>query len=331
MNLSNLRPLTLIFFAAVLPWSIEAAILVSPGSPPLPIVLPPDAPEANRAASAELATIIETKSGVRPEIIAATPESHPAPALWVGLQDGLEARFPGVDLDFRHPEEIHIVATESDVLVGGRDRVFGDRQTEFGTANAVYTFLQNQLGVRWLWPGELGLDIPQSTTVAVDPVDFRFHPVFRQRKLRFPRNGVDRPAEANAWWNVHQRGRGSLEINASHAFTKWWDRFSESHPEWFAMKPDGTRGAFPNAHGVKLSVSNPEVARQWIEDAAALLEKNPDLLMVSAAPMTAAVGVFLPNPWRGITRMARRLKFTGAHTSASQTATCAFGTSSGRD
>ena len=31
-------------------------------------------------------------------------------------------------------------------------------QQEYGTANAVYSFLQEQLGVRWLWPGEEDVD-----------------------------------------------------------------------------------------------------------------------------------------------------------------------------
>ena len=54
--------------------------------------------------------------------------------------------------DRRHPEHRTI-----DVRVwGGRPPRTVDLQVEYGTVKAVYTFLQERLGVRWLWPGELG-------------------------------------------------------------------------------------------------------------------------------------------------------------------------------
>jgi hypothetical protein len=48
-----------------------------------------------------------------------------------------------------------------------REGVIKGVQQEYGTINAVYTFLQDQLGVRWLWPGELGEDVPKSERIAI--------------------------------------------------------------------------------------------------------------------------------------------------------------------
>ncbi len=67
--------------------------------------------------------------------------------------------------EFQHPEETLILANEKHLVIAGRDRwnptrteakgrlaMKTDIQQEYGTANAVFTFLQEDLGVRWLWP-----------------------------------------------------------------------------------------------------------------------------------------------------------------------------------
>jgi hypothetical protein len=58
---------------------------------------------------------------------------------------------------------------------GINERIVG-RQQEYGTVNAVYTFLQDHLGVRWLWPGELGEDIVRQDTIALAPLQVPYHP-----------------------------------------------------------------------------------------------------------------------------------------------------------
>ena len=50
------------------------------------------------------------------------------------------------------------------------------RQQEYGTVNAVYTFLQDYLDVHWLWPEELGEDIVKRQTIAFEPFERSYHP-----------------------------------------------------------------------------------------------------------------------------------------------------------
>ena len=38
---------------------------------------------------------------------------------------------------------------------------------EDGTAFAVYAFLEKVAGIRWLWPGELGEDVPKNSHLSV--------------------------------------------------------------------------------------------------------------------------------------------------------------------
>ena len=255
-----------------------------------------------RRSADELAEYIERVSGARPEVIEGTPESVPAHAIWVGYQPILDDLFPALDFEFEHPEEILIAANENHLVIAGRDRgpdevgevmglfdhfkreVVMAPKTEEGTANAVATFLQKHLGVRWLWPGELGEDVPRSRTIAFKPFVYRHHPQIRGRKFHYNPRGMD--AEIHQWWHDHQRSgpRGSQLRATTHSSSRWWERFHETHPEYFALQSDGTREPRGNPRYVKLCVSNPGVAAQWLDDAEKLLRENPTLEVLSMMP-----------------------------------------------
>src|SRR5690606_17818322 len=158
----------------------------------------------------------------------------PQSAIWVGYQPDLKALFPKIDLELRKPEEIRIVSNDAHLAIFGRDRFDGDEQVEFGSAHAVSTFLQRHLDVRWLWPGELGRDVIHRPTIRLESIDYRYHPPFRDRTFRYPRQRTAQPVIR--WWDIHHRGRGSLTSKAHHAFTDWWEKYSESHPEYFALQ-----------------------------------------------------------------------------------------------
>lgn len=115
-------------------------VLVENGVSRAPIIVAEGAsPETMRAAE-ELAGYIQKTSGARPKIIAGSPATVPARAIWVGFQPKLSALFPGVHFTFEKPEEILIVASEHHLAIVGRDRMVGGVQTEYGTANPGTTF-----------------------------------------------------------------------------------------------------------------------------------------------------------------------------------------------
>ncbi len=281
----------------------QSFTLVEDGQDPAPIVLFENAPPFTAKAAQELATYIEKASGARPELIKGEPETTPDRAIWVGYQPKLDELFPDISFDFAHPEEIVIAANESHLVIAGRDRWNPDalvvegkdrtihgRQQEYGTVNAVYTFLQKYLGVRWLWPGELGEDIRPRQTITFEPFTYRYHPQVRGRSGLFAFSSLGNEGYGRSYqWTRRQRLQlDSLNPSGGHAFTDWWRRFHESHPEYFALQPDGTRGGgdkpFPSARTVKLCLSNPAVAQQWLQDVEKKLEKNPNQTVFNAAP-----------------------------------------------
>lgn len=286
-----------------------APIIVSEGMPAEVVrspgefgVTPSEFRAQIRRAADELADYIEKISGARPEVIEGTPQPIPDRAIWVGYQPALDELFPDIDFAFEHPEEILIAASANHLVIAGRDRgpekagttlglfdhfkrdVVSAPNTEDGTANAVTTFLQKYLDVRWLWPGDLGEDIVQNRTIAFEPFVYRYHPPLRGRKFHFNPRG--KPAELFRWWEDHQRSgaRGSLWRATLHSSDVWWNRFHEIHPEYFALQSDGTRNPPADPRYVKLCVSNPAVAEQWLDDAEKLLRENPDLVVLSMMP-----------------------------------------------
>jgi len=275
----------------------EAAdlVLVEKGVSEAPIIVFKGAPPFTRRAADELAEYIEKISGAKPKVIEGEPKPIPPHAIWVGYQPVLEKLFPTLDFDFKHPEEILIAANENHLVIAGRDRwdpahliveggtwVTGARretivgkQQEYGTANAVYTFLQDHLGVRWLWPGEIGEDILRQETLAFSPFEHRYHPQFLQRALFYRSMLGSRAGRSHDWTRFQRLQLDSLVMPGGHPFDRWWERFHEDHREYFALQPDGTRSGFPDPRTVKLCMSNPGVWQQWLADVEEQLKEDP--------------------------------------------------------
>lgn len=260
----------------------QEMILVDSGESRAPIVVAANAPEETLRAANELAAYIERIAGARPDLLQGTPDPAPDSAIWIGLHPQLTARFPDTDFDFARPEEILLVCDGRNLAIVGRDRIVAGHALESGTANAVYTFLERYLDVRWLWPGPLGEDVPERSTIALPAFTYRFAPPFRQRRI------YHNPGDVLRDWCRRQRILlDSLVIPAGHAFTDWWDRYHETQPEYFALQPDGSRGGgeqpYPRAGTVKLCETEPGVWRQWLENAVESL-RDPTLQAISAAP-----------------------------------------------
>ncbi len=275
-------------------------ILTDEGISPPPIIVFKDAPPRTREAALELAGYIERVSGQRPMVMDGEPAPMVERAIWVGYQPVLKELLPTTDFDFKHPEETIIVANEKHLVIAGRDRwdpakldietregLIKGKQQEYGTINAVYTFLQDQLGVRWFWPGELGEDVPTSERIAITlPLEYRYHPQMRARGsmfnyCRLGNKGYGRSHE----WTMRQRLQlDSLEIEGGHGFGDWWDRYHEKFPEIFALQPDGTRSGHPSPHNAKLCSSNPKVWELWMDEVAEELQQDPNRTVFNASP-----------------------------------------------
>jgi hypothetical protein len=206
--------------------------------------------------------------------------------------------FPKTDFDFKHAEETLIVANEKHLVIAGRDRwdpahteVKGRLamktgiQQEYGTANAVYSFIQEQLGVRWLWPDEE--DVIKRERLAIAPMERRYHPQIRARGGMIVRTSLgDNKEDGPELWARFQRVQlDSMDMDGGHGFSGWWDKYGATHPDYFAAAPDGSRTAVKErATNTKLCASNPKVWQQWLEDVSLEVRADPLLSVINVSP-----------------------------------------------
>lgn len=253
-------------------------ILADKGVSRMPIVLGKDAPPETLKAANSLAEYIEKISGARPQILPQPPGPAPASAIWIGAHPGLEQLFPGIKMEFQNPEEILIACNGRHLLIAGRDRMTDGKQVECGTANAIYTFLQKYLDVRWFYPGPLGEDVIKRDTIKFPAFEYRFHPQFLQRAIyrRFFGN--------QDWCRFQRILLDTLDVPAGHGFGDWWGKYSKDHPDYFALQPNGKRDGYPGTNRAKLCDSNPKVWDQFMLNVDEELKKDPTAKVFNASP-----------------------------------------------
>lgn len=176
------------------------------------------------------------------------------------------------------------------------------------TGGAVYAVhhLLESLGVRYLWPGQLGLVLPKLRDIAVPYGTLTHTPLIRQRSMRMILSssrslegakdlGLDGDyqkvlisagaLEASytvrglGGWTEWQNLGGNAGITGGHAFFDTWTKYGKDHPGWFALQPDGTRQQH-TADRACLCLSNSELIRQIADDINAQADANPALLSV---------------------------------------------------
>lgn len=259
--------------------------LVDQGESVAPIILADDAPATTKEAAATLARYIEKISGTRPRIVQGIPSPMPTSAIWVGMQPGLTKAMPDLSLTFEHPEEILMASDGNHLAILGRDHFIDGTQIEYGTPNAVYIFIEKYLDVRWFWPGETGEDVIERKTITLPSFTYRYHPQIRQRKMYRGQYTAALNQKANDWYRfLHLQPLDSYLYEGGHASTDWWEKYHVDHPDYFALLSNGKREPYRRPADVKLCVSNPAVAKQWLDNADEALRNDPTITTISATP-----------------------------------------------
>ncbi len=164
-----------------------------------------------------------------------------------------------------------------------------DGSTRCGTLSAVYAFLENELGVRWIRPTIKGVVFEQRHTLQLpETKDYQWIMPYLMtgvrvywwrnrliqpkmalvpKALRMSEEDVDkRQYEDHLWFRRMRHGK-RLDFKYGHAFGDWWSKYGAKHPEYFGLE-NGRRGLPERLHGrEKLCLSNPEVVdviiREW--------------------------------------------------------------------
>lgn len=257
--------------------------IVAEGRAAAVVVTPEGAGSVVRYAAQELEYHVERATGVRLPVVseAAVP---PGVRSRIYLGDTAAARAAGIRVTELPAEGFALRTGDGALYIVGDDGRSDplDRDTRAGTLFGVYEWLERDLGVRWLWPGELGTCVPKAREVTARPVRETGAPRFFQRYLRpglgfqsthpalgfTPKAAAEYARNQTIFLRRHRIGR-SQPMSYGHAFTDWWDRYGEAHPEWFQLLPNGKRGPAKKGARFSMCVSNPElqaeIVRRWKE------------------------------------------------------------------
>ena len=287
-----------------------ALTLVEAGRARCVIVLPAKPSAALRAAADDFVDALGRISGARVPVVA---EGFAVAADNARIVLGAEGELPpeiAARVKALPPEGFLQIAGGRALYLNGSDVGQGGMALT-GTAHGVYDFIERQLGVWWLWPGEGGTVFPRRATVTVPPLDLEDDPAVAVRRLRnyggvsgpadkpvigleervkVALNALGRPdlrvyaakhAEANPWFARLRLGQ-SQRVSFGHAYNDYAERFTDEHPDWFAQQPDGTRT--PTKVRSRRNKENPGLIAQAARDALRELDGDPLLSMAALTP-----------------------------------------------
>ena len=257
-----------------------AVELVRDGQPAAEIAIPAAAVSSVQFAAQELRDHIRLITGAElPLVKADAPRRLPnrihlgygAPPQDSGAFAG-HIRAAGPDL-FLHGNDREIPENN---LKTPRGRMIGWSVISSGTLISVYDFLDRDLHVRFRRPGPEGTFVtPQKNLRLPDfdrPVQLRLIScdfAIPEPNRRFRTPAYDTDALNGRLWQLRHRMVNRYWFQSGHAFTRYWQRFGKTHPEYFAMLPDGSRRNLEgDSTGVytAMCVSDPGFIQQIVAD-----------------------------------------------------------------
>jgi hypothetical protein len=241
-------------------------VIVDKGRPLVPIVIPAgEVPEHVTEAAQLLRDLIAEVSGAELPIVTES-DTLVSPALFVGNTHA--AQRAGIDVAELRCWSYVKRAAAGNVYILGNDAAAGtgDLADRFyaGTYKAVTSFLEEEVGVRFLLPGPNGRYVPQRDRIVV-PSDMNVSgtPHFEYCMARPQAPAYD---AANNYFQARV-----YKSYGGHSHYKAVPRevYGESHPEYFRL----SKGKRDPSQG-HLCVSNPEVQRLMVEELTSWFERG---------------------------------------------------------
>ena len=287
MRITDLRGAALfallVLFALPLAAAQETLRLADGGATDYTIVLPEEPSAVQKTAAEELASFLNQVTGanfvilpenriadkqkllvIGPSALSKTLLSH------AGAQDEASIGQDGIILQ---------TVGDSLVLSGHPDR---------GPLYAVYTFLEDIVGIRWWTSTES--TIPSRPTLDIETVHTRYAPrvISREAYYRDPLDGREggifsARMKMNGHFNpVPAEYGGHMPILFwAHSFEQILppEKYFEEHPDWYSLVDGQRRGEGQ----YQLCLTNPEMKAEFIRNTLAALRANPDTRIISVS------------------------------------------------
>jgi hypothetical protein len=237
------------------------------------IVLSDKPTPQERYAAGELQLYLEKVAGVKLSIVGDSQASPYLCHLIIGKSNLLKKMSIAIDWDSLGLEGIVIKTVGDDLVLAGNKR---------GVMYAVYTFLEDYVGISWLAPD---CTVYPKKAVEISSIDLTYIPPFEYRES-FSFLGYDADYnlrnKSNGLYTHLEEERGGCMVYEGqfcHTFKAIVpaDEYFNSHPEYFALVK-GKR----DPHG-QLCLSNPEVTKVVIDNVLTRLKANPGATTVSVS------------------------------------------------
>lgn len=311
-------------FAEILQKSVPSNVgfKIAENGAPRAIIVTSDNPSlVAQYATQELQWHIERATGVRLMVM---PESNAAvsPLNHIYVGKTIASQNAGINADDLAPNSFRTQTTANALFLIGKDDEgkpddpatrsyksawgkFGfvtgapplDDGVSMGSLFAVYDWLEHQIGVKWLWPGELGTFIPTTKVLLAGAVGAQtVIPALIHSRPRINVNAESLTPERKgkyitdtSVWLRRQRFARGVSFEYHETFLNYWERFGSTHPEYFALRPDGIRAphSLKTANLVQMCVSNdgqPSTTglhQQIIEDWLVQRKNTPSLAWIN--------------------------------------------------
>lgn len=234
------------------------------------IALPAEPTDVEKTAARELAEHLNLITGAEfPTVSEADLPADAQNVLFVGNGSAMAAEYAKAGKTGEKPfkfDEIFIRTDGSNLYLGGHERR--------GALYAVYSFLQDTLGVRW-WTAECSF-IPKKPTLEVaDDLSVSYAPQLISREM-YHRNAQKPIFSARMKGNGHiseeYGGRVSI-IYFVHSFFRVLppEKYFDAHPEWYSEINGERKGGH-----TQLCLSNDEMRKEYVRVILEELRKAKD-------------------------------------------------------
>jgi hypothetical protein len=288
--------------AAAAPAAAAELNLSLDGKSDYAIVLPGEATPVERTAAGELQAYLAEITGATLPIITESEAAQTAARIVLGDSPLTRKLLPAVDPASLAPDGIVIRTVGRDLVLVGHPRR--------GTLYAVYTFLEDTLGVRWWTQTETR--IPKRPTLAIPPLDVAYAPKVIDRATRYLELSDGCFTDHSLVTEDEQRAMGIFsarlrlnghdhysipdEYGGPNGLIGWVHTFYQingllppakyfdKHPEWYSL----INGERRKEHS-QLCLTNDQMREEMVRVVNERIRANPGATMISISQ----------NDWKG--------------------------------
>lgn len=258
LNRTKIRQLIILFGIVLVAMSCQTSNLdLSVG---YQIILPDQADDNEQKAAKALQQYLEEIGGAKLSVVTEKDKGQ-TKGIWLGTTSMMKG------LDVRAEEIVVKVEGEQLIMAGG---------TSIGTLNAVYTFLEDQLGCRFYAPD--AEFIPKLDKVSVDlRLNYRYIPQITTRTVhsRLYYENVDFADKRKVTYESFPGYVPSARVHTFHRFMPK-EKYYDEHPEYYALR-GGRRVP------TQLCLTNEAVLRIVKDTVATMLKANPESKVISVS------------------------------------------------